>query len=61
MTDYVITSQEYMETIKTMETDEEKQCGLYKIEHQNKQLNKTWSTNTYRLSAIKMYQGKRKW
>ena len=41
MTDYVISSQEYMETIKTMETDEEKQCGLYKIEHQNKQLNKT--------------------
>ena len=44
-----------------METDEEKQCGLYKIEYQNKQLNKTWSTNKYRLSALKMYQGKRKW
>ena len=29
---YVITSQEYMDTIKSMERDEEKQCGLYKIE-----------------------------
>ena len=38
--DYVITSQEYMETIKRMEIDEEKQCGLDKIECQNKRIKK---------------------
>ena len=32
MIDYVITSQKYMETIKNMEIDEEKQYKLYKIE-----------------------------
>ena len=40
--DYVITSQEYMDTIKSMEIDEEKQYGLYKIECQNKQIKKTY-------------------
>ena len=35
--DYVATSQEYMETIKSMKIDEEKRIGLYKIERQNKQ------------------------
>ena len=30
-----------METIRSMEIDEEKQHGLYKIERQNKQLKKT--------------------
>ena len=32
-----------METIKSMEIDEEKQCGLYKIEQQNKQIKRTYS------------------
>ena len=41
--DYVITSQEYMETIESIENDEEKQYGLYKIERQNKQIKKTYS------------------
>ena len=52
--DYVITSQEYLETIKIMETVEEKQNGSYKIKRQIKQIKKTelWSqccTNKYRL------------
>ena len=41
--DYAITSQGYMNTIKSMEIDEEKQQGLYKIECQNKQIKKTYS------------------
>ena len=41
--DYVTTSQEYMETIKSMEIDEEKQYRLYKIERQNKQRKETYS------------------
>ena len=40
--DYVITSQEYMETIKSMEVDEEKQYILYKIQRQNKYIKKTY-------------------
>ena len=40
--DYVITSQEYMETIKSMEVDEEKQYVLYKIQRQNKYIKKTY-------------------
>ena len=40
---YVITSQEYMDTIKSMEIDEEKQYRLYKIERQNEQIKKTYS------------------
>ena len=32
-----------MDTIKSMEIDEEKQYGLYKIECQNKQIKKTYS------------------
>ena len=47
ITDYVITSQEYMETIRSIENDEEKQYGLYKIEHQNKQIKKTYYTMLY--------------
>ena len=39
---YVVTSQEYMDTIKCMEIDEEKQYGLYKIERQSKQIKKTY-------------------
>ena len=39
--DYVITSQEYLETIKIMETFEEKQNGSYKIKRQIKQIKKT--------------------
>ena len=39
--DYVITSQEYLETIKIMETVEEKQNGSYKIKRQIKQIKKT--------------------
>ena len=34
--DYVITSQEYMGTIKSMKIVKENQCGLCKIERQNK-------------------------
>ena len=41
--DYVPTSQDYMETIKSMEIDEEKQYRLYKIERQNKQRKETYS------------------
>ena len=41
--DYVTTSQECMETIKSMEIDEEKQDRLYKIERQNKQRKETYS------------------
>ena len=41
--DYVITSQEYLETIKIMETVEEKQNGSYKIKLQIKQIKKTYS------------------
>ena len=41
--DYVITSQEYIEVIKIMEIDEEKQYGLYKIERQNNQIKKAYS------------------
>ena len=40
---YVITSQEYMETIKSTEIHQEKQYGLYKVERQNKQIKKTYS------------------
>ena len=40
---YVVTSQEYMDTIKCMEIDEEKQYRLYKIERQSKQIKKTYS------------------
>ena len=40
--DYVITSQEYMETIKSMEVNEEKQYVLYKIQRQNKYIKKTY-------------------
>ena len=40
---YVITGQEYMETIKSTEIDQEKQYGLYKVERQNKQIKKTYS------------------
>ena len=40
--DYVVTSQEYMETIKSLEIDE-KQCTLYKIECQNEQIKKRYS------------------
>ena len=47
ITDYVITSQEYMETIRSIENDEEKQYGLYKIERQNKQIKKTYYTMLY--------------
>ena len=47
ITDYVITSQEYMETIRSIENDEEKQYGLYKIESQNKQIKKTYYTMLY--------------
>ena len=47
ITDYVITSQEYMETIRSIENDEEKQYGLYKIQHQNKQIKKTYYTMLY--------------
>ena len=43
---YVITSQEYMDTIKSMEIDEEKQYRLYKIECQNKQIKKTYSDHS---------------
>ena len=54
-----------METIKSMEIDEEKQYGLYKIEHQNKHIKKTYSDHNailinIDLSVLKMYQGKRK-
>ena len=41
--DYVIVSQEYMDSIKSMEIDKAKQCELYKIEYQNKQIKKTYS------------------
>ena len=41
--DCVVTSQEYMETIKNIEEDEEKQCGVCKKEQQNKQIKKTCS------------------
>ena len=41
--DCVVTSQEYMETIRNMEEDEEKQCGVRKKEQQNKQIKKTCS------------------
>ena len=41
--DYVITSQEYMNTFKSVEIDEEKEYKLYKIERQNKQIKKTYS------------------
>ena len=41
--DYVITTHVYLKIIKTMEIDEEKQYGLYKIKRQNKQMKKTYS------------------
>ena len=41
--DYVITSQAYMETIKSMEIDEQKQYGLDKVECQNRQTKITYS------------------
>ena len=43
ITDCVIASQEYMETIKSIENDEEKQYELYKLERQNKQMKNTYS------------------
>ena len=39
----LLTSQKYMETIKSMAIGEEKQYGLYKIERQNKQIKNTYS------------------
>ena len=44
--DYVITSQAYMETIKSMEIDEEIQYGLDKVECQNKQTKITYSDHS---------------
>ena len=41
--DHVIISQKYMETIKSMEMDEERQYRLYRTERQNKQIKKTYS------------------
>ena len=41
--DYVITSRAYMETIKSMEIDEQKQYGLDKVECQNRQTKITYS------------------
>ena len=35
--DYVITIKEYVETVKNMEIDEEKQYGIQKLEHSKKQ------------------------
>ena len=43
ITDCVIASQEYMETIKSIENDEEKQYELYKLKRQNKQMKNTYS------------------
>ena len=42
---YVVTRQEYMETIKSKKKDEQKQYEVYKTEPQNKQIKKT-SSNT---------------
>ena len=39
----LLTSQKYMETIKSMAIGKEKQYGLYKIERQNKQIKNTYS------------------
>ena len=50
--DYVIASQEYMENIKSMEIDEEKQYGLYKIEPSNKQMKKTYSDHNTILTNL---------
>ena len=45
---YVITSQQYMETIKGMYMDQEKQYGLYKIERQDREIKKrTLTTMLY--------------
>ena len=41
--DYVITSRAYMETIKSMEIDEQKQYGLDEVECQNRQTKITYS------------------
>ena len=41
--DYVVISQEYMETIESKKKGEQKQHGVYKTEHQNKQIRKTYS------------------
>ena len=55
-----------MEIIKSMEIDEEKQYRLYKIEHQNKQIKKTYSDhnailmNLYFVSHKVRDKGKRK-
>ena len=57
--DYVITSQEYMDTIKSMERDEEKQCGLYKIERQNKQIRKTYSDHNAILIILEFVSPKK--
>ena len=41
--DYLITIKEYVETIKNMEIDEEKQYGIYKLERYKKQKKSKWS------------------
>ena len=41
-----------MENIKSMEIDEEKQYGLYKIEPSNKQMKKTYSDHNTILTNL---------
>ena len=53
-----------METIKSMEIDEENQYGLYKIERQDEQVNKTYSNHNAILInldfiVLKKYHSKR--
>ena len=53
-----------METIKSMEIDEENQYGLYKIEGQDEQTNKTYSNHNAILInldfiVLKKYHAKR--
>ena len=53
-----------METIKSMEIDEENQYGLYKIEGQDEQINKTYSNHNAILInsdfiVLKKYHAKR--
>ena len=50
--DHVIISQKYMETIKSMEMDEERQYRLYRTERQNKQIKKTYSDHNAILMNI---------
>ena len=55
---YVIISQEYMETVNSMEINEGKQYGVYKAECQNKQIKKKYSDHNVILINIDFISSK---